>query len=70
MQMSGDLLPKFVAPESFPYRASCEACAEERTHHHTGERTKGMPHEALNYYCWCLDVQPPVAHVEDQQILP
>ena len=41
------------------FRAECEQCANEELHHHTGEQTQGMPHEALNYYCWCLDVQKP-----------
>ena len=42
---------------TFPFRESCEMCAEERLHHHTGQRTKGMVHEGGPYYCWCLDEQ-------------
>lgn len=44
---------------TFPFRDMCEQCAKEKLHHHTGERTKGMPHEGERYYCWCLDVQEP-----------
>jgi hypothetical protein len=43
----------------FPFRKQCQQCADEQLHHHTGERTKGMPHEGGPYYCWCLDEQPP-----------
>lgn len=45
--------------EDYPYRDRCAQCAAELPHHHTGERTKAMPHEAGEYYCWCLDQQAP-----------
>jgi len=44
----------------YPFREQCEMCRDEVPgHHHTGERTKGMPHEGGPEYCWCLDVQAP-----------
>ena len=36
----------------FPFREQCQACADERLHHHTGERTKGMPARGRAVLLW------------------